>query len=286
MADAQRILDRISGPETGGRECNDIRKAIREENTGFRQLWAPGMRTALVVGLVLPFLTQLTGITAVMYYAPAIFEKAGLGAGSAMSSAAIIGFFNMLFTFLAIWKIDKWGRKPLLVGGFIGLGAALLVIGTLFGAAETPSAFLLGAFIFYIAVFAATIGPGVWVVLSEIYPTAIRGRAMSLGTLSLFLGSSFVTQTYPLLRESAGIGWTFVLYGVLMLPAAWFVAKMTPETKGKTLEEIGQYWKGANAKTEQPGVKTEWTSTKTEGAGANADLADTKAEGAGAIQDF
>jgi len=80
------------------------------------------------------------------------------------------------------------------------------------------------------------------VVLSEIYPTRIRGRAMSLGTLSLFMGSSFVTQTYPMLRESAGIGNTFILYGLLMIPAAFFVKKMLPETKGKTLEDIGRFW--------------------------------------------
>lgn len=249
IGDAQRILDRINGAELGAKEAGIIRRAMEEESTGFRQLWAPGIRTALVVGLVLPFFTQLTGITTVMYYAPAIFEKAGLGADSAMSSATVIGFFNMLFTFLAIWKIDRWGRKPLLIGGFIGLGIALFLIGALFGMAGKPSPLLLGAFIFYIAVFAATIGPGVWVVLSEIYPTSIRGRAMSLGTLSLFLGSSFVTQTYPLLRDFLGIGWTFALYGFMMLPAAWFVKKMVPETKGKTLEDIGRHWMGKEADT-------------------------------------
>jgi len=236
------ILDRINGEGVGKKELNDIKKTIREEGGELKQLWAPGIRVALIIGLVLPFLTQLTGITTVMYYAPAIFEKAGLGADSAMGSAILIGFFNMFFTILAIWKIDRWGRKPLLIGGFIGLSIALFLIGALFSTTENPSSFLLIAFIFYIAVFAATIGPGVWVVLSEIYPTAIRGRAMSLGTLCLFLGSTFVTQTYPLFRESIGIGLTFILYGAVMLPAAWFVKKMVPETKGKTLEEIERHW--------------------------------------------
>jgi SP family arabinose:H+ symporter-like MFS transporter len=240
--EALLILERINGAEKGLSEMAEIRQAIHSESGSFKQLLKPGIRVALVIGLVLPFLSQLTGITTVMYYAPAIFEKAGFQSGSAMGSAAVIGFFNMIFTLVAIWKIDKWGRKPLLIWGFVGLSFALLIIGWLFYSGGS-SYLLLGSFIFYIAVFAATLGPGVWVVLSEIYPTKIRGRAMSLGTLSLFLGSTFVTQTYPVLRESLGIGITFVLYGLVMLPAAFFVKKMVPETRGKSLEDIERYWK-------------------------------------------
>jgi SP family arabinose:H+ symporter-like MFS transporter len=176
-----------------------------------------------------------------MYYAPAIFEKAGFQTSSAMGTAVVIGFFNMIFTIVAIWKIDVWGRKPLLIAGFGGLSIALLTIGSLFYAQQTGYP-LVGGFIFYIIVFAATLGPGVWVVISEIYPTAIRGRAMSLATLSLFLGSTFVTQTYPLLRESIGIGFTFMLYGLVMIPSIFFVKKYIPETKGRTLEEIEKSW--------------------------------------------
>ncbi len=239
---AFEVLRRISGQRQASTEIDEIRSALAEEGKGsFRQLLAPGMRTALVIGLALPFLSQLTGITTVMYYAPAIFEQAGFRSGSAMGSASVIGFFNMIFTFVAIWKIDHWGRKPLLVWGFAGLSVALLSIGLLFYS-DGKQDFLLGAFVFYIAVFAATIGPGVWVVIAEIYPTKIRGRAMSIGTLSLFLGSSFVTQTYPLLRESLGIGMTFVLYGLAMAPAIFFVRSKVPETKGRTLEDIERHW--------------------------------------------
>jgi len=241
-AAAAVILERINGSGKGIREMDEIKTDLSAEKGSFKQLWEPRIRVALIIGLVLPFLSQLTGITTVMYYAPAIFEKAGLGANSAMGSASVIGFFNMLFTLVAIWKIDHWGRKPLLIWGFAGLSLALFLIGILFNRDSGGTGFLLGAFVFYIALFASTIGPGVWVVLSEIYPTRIRGRAMSLGTLSLFMGSSFVTQTYPMLRESAGIGNTFILYGLLMIPAAFFVKKMLPETKGKTLEDIGRFW--------------------------------------------
>jgi SP family arabinose:H+ symporter-like MFS transporter len=116
-----------------------------------------------------------------------------------------------------------------------------MCIGLLFSSGDAQG-FLLACFVFYIAVFAATIGPGVWVVIAEIYPTRVRGRAMSIATLSLFLGSTFVTQTYPLLREAVGIGVTFVLYSLAMVPAILFVGRKIPETKGRTLEEIERQW--------------------------------------------
>jgi len=239
---AYEILRRISGDQQAAAELREISMVITEEGQGsFRQLLAPGLRTALVIGIVLPFLSQLTGITTVMYYAPAIFEQAGFRSGHAMGSASVIGFFNMIFTLVAIWKIDHWGRKPVLIWGFSGLCVALLSIGLLF-LGGGGRGFLLASIIFYIAVFAATIGPGVWVVIAEIYPTNVRGRAMSIGTLSLFLGSTFVTQTYPLLREAVGIGAAFVSYGLAMVPAIFFVRRTIPETKGRTLEEIERHW--------------------------------------------
>lgn len=236
------ILKRINGAEKAKTESASIAIAIKEERGTFQELFSKKYRAALLIGVLLPFLSQMSGITTVMYYAPAIFQKAGLQTSSAMSTAAIIGGFNALFTLLAIWKIDVWGRKPLLVTGFIGLSIALIAIGWLF-TDQQGGYYLSGGFIFYIAVFAATLGPGVWVLIGEIYPTSIRGRAMSLATLSLFFGSAFVTQTYPLLRDWLGIGMTFILYGLVMVPAAIFVIKKIPETKGRSLEEIEQYWK-------------------------------------------
>jgi SP family arabinose:H+ symporter-like MFS transporter len=248
---AYEILHRISGQLRATEELKEISTAITEEGEGnFRQLLAPGLRTALIIGLVLPFLSQLTGITTVMYYAPAIFEQAGFRTGSAMGNASVIGFFNMIFTFVAIWKIDYWGRKPLLIWGFAGLCVALMSIGLLFSSGDAQGV-LLVCFVLYIAVFAATTGPGVWVVISEIYPTRVRGRAMSIATLSLFLGSTFVTQTYPLLREAVGVGVTFVLYSLAMVPAILFVSRKVPETKARTLEEIERHW----AKEEKKPIK-------------------------------
>lgn len=242
IIDAEKTLTRINGRDWALQEIEEIENTIAGEKGSLKVLVRPEWRIALIIGLALPFLSQLSGITTVMYYAPAIFEKAGLGSNSAFGSAAVIGFFNMAFTFIAIWKIDKWGRKPVLICGFLALSIALFLIGWTFNSKSAGTNFLLSAFVFYIAFFAATLGPGVWVVISEIYPTKIRGRAMSLATLSLFLGSTFVTQTYPVLRESIGIGNVFIAYALFMLPAAYFVTKLVPETKGKSLEQIEQYW--------------------------------------------
>jgi MFS transporter, SP family, arabinose:H+ symporter len=249
-AQAHVILTRINGMEKARIELQQIKETVSTEDGNFKQLFEKKWRVALIIGIALPFLSQLSGITTVMYYAPAIFEKAGFRGSAAMGSAALIGFFNMIFTVVAIWKIDVWGRKPLLIFGFVALSIALFVIGWLFYN-NGSSKFLIGGFIYYIAVFAATLGPGVWVVISEIYPTKIRGRAMSVATLTLFVGSTFVTQTYPILRESLGIGITFMLYAIMMLPAAWFVFKFIPETKGKTLEEIEHYWQGKSIKVKK-----------------------------------
>jgi SP family arabinose:H+ symporter-like MFS transporter len=243
-SEAEAILLRILGPEETAREMDEIREVTSKSKGSVLDLFKPGLRMALVIGLLLPVFSQLTGITTVMYYAPSIFERAGFQSASAFGSAAVIGFVNMMFTFVAIWKIDRVGRKPLLIMGFSALILALTGIGWQFNSGgHDVSLLLLGLFVFYIMFFAATIGPGVWVVMAEIFPTHIRGRGMAVSTLTLFIGSTVVTQTYPMLREGVGIGNTFFLYGLCMIPAVMFVWKKIPETKGKTLEEIQKHWK-------------------------------------------
>ncbi len=244
-AESEAILERVLGEEEARREMEEIRSTISHEAGSVGELLAPGLRIALLIGILLPVFNQLTGITSVMYYAPTIFEKAGFQSSSAFGSAAIIGFVNMIFTGVAIWKIDSFGRRPLLMVGFGALILALGFIGWEYNRLSDgeASSLMLGLFIFYIVFFASTLGPGVWVVPSEIYPTHIRGRGMSISTLTLFTGSWLVTQTFPLLRESIGVGNTFFIYGAMMIPAVLFTWFVIPETKGKTLEEIERSWK-------------------------------------------
>lgn len=243
--EALAILTRIHGETMARDEMEEIADTISHESGSFKQLFGKQLRVALVIGLALPLISQLTGITTVMYYAPTIFELAGFQSDSAFGTAALIGFVNMIFTVVAIWKIDHFGRKPILMAGFFGLSIALFLIGFQFSGSqgvEQAGVTIVASFLFYIMVFAATIGPGVWVLLAEIYPTKVRGRAMAIGTFCLFVGSTLVTQTFPMLRGWLGVGPTFWVYAAVMIPGLYFVWKVVPETKNKTLEEIEKMW--------------------------------------------
>ncbi|MDN5217286.1 sugar porter family MFS transporter [Fulvivirgaceae bacterium BMA12] len=247
--EALAILTRIHGAGMAGKEMDEIADTISHESNNFKQLFGRKLRVALIIGLALPLISQFTGITTVMYYAPTIFELAGFQSGSAFGTAALIGFVNMIFTVVAIWKIDHFGRKPILMAGFFGLSIALFLIGFQFSGSQDVNqagVAIVASFLFYIMVFAATIGPGVWVLLSEIYPTKVRGRAMAIGTFCLFVGSTVVTQTFPMLRGWLGIGPTFWVYAAVMLPGLYFVWKVVPETKNRTLEEIEKMWTKEN----------------------------------------
>lgn len=246
---ALAILTRIHGETMAKKEMAEITETISHESGSFKQLFSKNLRVALLIGLALPLISQFTGITTVMYYAPTIFELAGFQSGSAFGTAALIGFVNMIFTVVAIWKIDHFGRKPILMAGFFGLSIALFLIGFQFYGSQgvnRASVAIVASFLFYIMVFAATIGPGVWVLLSEIYPTKVRGRAMAIGTFCLFVGSTMVTQTFPMLRGWLGVGPTFWAYAAVMLPGLYFVWRIVPETKNKTLEEIEKMWANEN----------------------------------------
>ena len=247
--EALAILTRIHGETMAKKEMVEITETISHESGSFKQLFSKNLRVALLIGLALPLISQFTGITTVMYYAPTIFELAGFQSGSAFGTAALIGFVNMIFTVVAIWKIDHFGRKPILMAGFFGLSIALFLIGFQFYGSQDvnrASVAIVASFLFYIMVFAATIGPGVWVLLSEIYPTKVRGRAMAIGTFCLFVGSTMVTQTFPMLRGWLGVGPTFWVYAAVMLPGLYFVWRIVPETKNKTLEEIEKMWANEN----------------------------------------
>jgi MFS family permease len=206
------------------------------------QLLQPGIRVALLVGIALPFFQQATGITAVIYYGPRILERAGFALGSALGGQVSIGIVNMLFTLVAIWKIDKLGRKPLLQFGTLGVGLSLALLGLAFHCEMAGGLWLPLLLTFYVACFAASLGPVVWVVLSEIFPTRIRGRAMSIATFSLWAACAIMSQTFPHLLEYLGAAGVFWLYAAMSIPSVLFVYWFVPETRGKTLEQIESSW--------------------------------------------
>ena len=211
------------------------------------QLLEPGMRIVLVIGVVLAVLQQVTGINVFLYYAPEIFKKMGTGTDTALLQTVIVGAVNLAFTVIAIWTVDKLGRKPLMIIGSAGMGVSLFAMG-LAAYYQRTEMWVLVFILSYIASFALAVGPVTWVILSEIFPTKIRGRAMSIATLCLWAANFVVSQTFPMMNENPRLverfhhGFPFWIYGTLCVVSVIFVWAFVPETKGKTLEEIEKHW--------------------------------------------
>jgi SP family arabinose:H+ symporter-like MFS transporter len=239
---AFKVLVRICGRAEAQKELADINEMIKLESGSLWEIFEAPFRKPLVIGIMLPVFAHLTGIAAVMYFAPKILSEAGLSLGGAFGGAITIGVINSVFTLLAIWKIDKLGRRPLLLVGIAGAFVSLLMVAVLFHLDIRHKVLILVPLLCYIAFFAFSFGPGVWVVISEIFPTRVRGSAVGISALALWITAFVVSQTLPNLIEWIGTGNTFLVYALLTAPALYFVWKMIPETKGKTLEEIEKYW--------------------------------------------
>jgi SP family arabinose:H+ symporter-like MFS transporter len=239
---ARAILARVTNEANAAREVADIQATLAQETGSIRQLFAPGLRRALFLGVSIAVLSQLTGINVIIYYGPKIFTEAGFKVSESLDSQVIIGIMNVVSTILALWKIDHFGRKPLLLVGTIGMMASLTCIGGFFYANSHDSILLVVCILLYVTFFAFSFGCVTWTLLSEIYPTHIRGRAMSLATLSLWCGTFVVGQAFPWLLETLGGAGTFLLFALMCVPAILIAWKFLPETKGKTLEEIERFW--------------------------------------------
>lgn len=236
------VLTRINGAERAKSVLQDIRKVLNQQPGGMKEMLQPGMRIALVVGIAIAVLSQFSGINAVIYYGVQILDEAGFTLGDALGGQVVIGIVNVAFTFLAIWKIDQMGRKPLLIWGALGIILAHVAIGLLFFNDITSGYALLFFLLFFVACFAATLGPISWVVISEIFPTHIRGRVLSIATLCLWGANAILMQLVPWLLENLRPAGTFWLFAVLSLPILWIAWRVLPETKGKSLEEIERSW--------------------------------------------
>ncbi len=245
---AKDILTKIDGAEAAKNEIEAFKATgDKDSQTSLKELFKPVYRKALLIGLLLPFMSQVCGINAVIYYGPKILEQAGFTLNNALGGQVTIGLVNVVFTFVAIFTIDKWGRRPLLFTGIGGAIIALFVIGALFALGITSGPWILIFIITFISCFAFSFGPVCWVVVGEIFPNAIRGKAMALATLSLWVGNFLVGQLTPLMLEGLGSSWTFWLFGLCCSPALWVTWKLIPETKGKSLEMIETFWKKAYA---------------------------------------
>jgi sugar porter (SP) family MFS transporter len=245
--EALAVLAKVNGRETAKKELAAIKDAIAHETGSITQLFLPGMRIVLVIGVVLAVLQQVTGINVFLYYAPEIFKKLGSGTNIALLETVVVGAVNLGFTVFAIWTVDRLGRKPLMVIGAAGMGISLFAMG-LAAYYQKTEVWVLIFILSYIASFALSIGPVTWVILSEIFPTQIRGRAMSIATFCLWSANFVVSQTFPMMNDNKWLvdkfhrGFPFWLYGALCAVLVVFVWVFVPETKGKTLEEIERHW--------------------------------------------
>jgi sugar porter (SP) family MFS transporter len=244
---AALIFSRIYGDTTMVQsQINDTRSMLNSDGKSDRKLlFSPGIFRAVLIGSAIAILGQFMGVNAVLYYGPSIFETSGLSSGDSLFYQALIGLVNMGTTILALLIIDKVGRKKLVYTGVTGMILSLILIGLYFIMGEAwgmTSLFLLGCFLAYIFFTAGSISAVIFVFLSEMYPTRIRGLAMSIAGLSLWIGTFLIGQLTPWLLENATPAGTFFLFAFMCIPYMLIVWKMMPETAGKSLEEIERFW--------------------------------------------
>lgn len=227
-------------------QINDTRAMLDSEGKSNRRLlFSPGIFRAVLIGSAIAILGQFMGVNAVLYYGPSIFETSGLSSGDSLFYQSLIGLVNMGTTVLALLIIDRVGRKKLVYTGVSGMILSLVMIGLYFLMGEAwgmSSLFLLGCFLAYIFFTAGSISAVIFVFLSEMYPTKIRGLAMSIAGLSLWIGTFLIGQLTPWLLENATPAGTFFLFAFMCIPYMLIVWKMMPETAGKSLEEIERFW--------------------------------------------
>ena len=214
----------------------------KEPGVSYKELFSGKWRKALLIGLLLPLFSQFSGINAIIYYGPSILSNAGISLDNSLMSQVIFGAANMLFTLIAIWKVDSAGRRPLYLYGTAGAAIALFCTGVCFATGATASWWLLICVLFFLACFAFSIGPLKFVVAAEIFPSQIRGRAMAISIMVMWIADTIVGQLTPVLLKEIGTAGTFWLFAAFCVIAFFTVYKLLPETKGKSLEQIEAGW--------------------------------------------
>jgi len=246
---ALHILTRFRGTrEDATLEIAHIQKMRRGQKSHFTEFLSKRIRPAIIAGVGLTVIQQITGINTIIYYAPTIFQFAGYASNkSALLATTWVGIINVLMTFVAIYLVDKVGRKPLLQWGLLGMVISLIVLGLSLRADLMPKKVMgpvaMVCLFFYIGSFAYSLGPGGWLINSEIYPLHIRGKAMGLATCANWLSNFLVTSTFLNMINTWGKTGTFWLYALIGTFGMLFIWKRIPETKAKSLEEIEEYWK-------------------------------------------
>ena len=233
------IFTRIGGDEYAKASLADIGNVgqVSEESFSFRKIFHPSVRKVMIIGVVLAVFQQWCGINVIINYAHEIFSSAGYGVSDVFMNIVITGVTNVVFTVVALFTVDRWGRRTLMVIGSAALAAIYLILGSAyyFNVSGVPMLILV---VLAIAAYAMSLAPVVWVVLSEIFPAKMRGAMMAVSTFCLWAASFLLTYTFPMLNECFKPAGTFWIYGCICIAGFIFIKKYLPETKGKSLEQI------------------------------------------------
>lgn len=235
---AYKIFARIGGENYAETELTGIDNLrVTQEKTDWKALLKPNIRKVLIIGIVLSVFQQWCGINVIFNYAHEIFSAAGYTVSDVLMNIVVTGVTNVIFTFVAIFTVDRWGRKALMYVGSAGLAVIYIIMGACYYMQVSGWPMLL-LVVLAIACYAMSLAPVVWVVLSEIFPVKIRGAAMAVSTFFLWAACFILTYTFPLLNEYLGASGTFWVYGGICVAGFLFIRSQLPETKGKSLEEI------------------------------------------------
>lgn len=241
---ARRVLARLTGTERADRELEVVLESLEHEATRAKpalvEILNPALRRVLIIGLLVGVLQQITGINSVLAYAVVIFERAGAGANASFMQTVFVGFVNVVFTVLALLLIDRVGRRPLLMFGCFGIGAFMLLAAYGFEIEDEAQSSLLVliGLLGFVASFAFSLGPGMWVLFSEIFPNRIRGLAISCVGVVNSTVCVIVQFVFPWEIENLGSSRTFLIYGLFALAGVAFIWRLVPETRGRSLEEL------------------------------------------------
>jgi len=243
--EALAVLVKVNSEKEGKSILEEIKLSVNKTESG--RLLSFGW-LVIIIGILLSVFQQFVGINVVLYYAPEIFKTVSSGTDTALLMTIIVGIVNFLFTLIAIKTVDKYGRKPLMLIGAIGMGVAMLSLGFVFFA-NLSGYFALFSMMLYVASFAMSWGPVTWVLLSEIFPNKIRGKALAIAVAAQWVSNYLVSLTFPMMNDNSYLteqfnhGFAYWIYGIMCILAVIFVKKYVPETKGKTLEEMENIWK-------------------------------------------
>ncbi len=244
---AEQILERITGKRYEAvQEIEAIRESLKKGQSGTNLLkYGIGI---IVIGILLSIFQQFVGINVVLYYAPEIFRSMGNGTDTALLQTIIVGVINLTFTVVAIFTVDRFGRKPLMIIGSIGMAVSMFTIGGFFYSGAMGFGALV-AMLSYTAAFAMSWGPVCWVLLSEIFPNSVRGGAMAIAVAAQWMANYLVSWTFPMMDRSSALqslfhgGFSYWIYGIMGLLSALFIIRYVPETKGRPLEQMEQLMK-------------------------------------------